>query len=936
VPLTPLFERERELAELSAAIEAVAAGTGRLVAIEAKAGLGKTRLLEAARDMGSRAGLEALTARGSELERDFPFALVRQLFQHRLVALSQATREALFEGASAARRALGIDSGAAPAPDTFAVLHGLYWITAAVAERNPLVLAVDDVHWSDPASLDYLRFLLPRLEELPVLVLVTSRPDEPDLPSEVEQLVSDSMARLIVPRALSRKATIALLAVELDSEPEPAFAATCHEVSGGNPFLLRELARTLATQAVAPRADKAGLVRELAPERVARMVVRRVSRAGSGAVAVAQALAVLGDGSATRLVAALAQLDVDATVRGSDALRAGATLDPGNSLRFIHPLVRNAIYMDLSVGARAVAHARAAALLRAEGASPERIATHLVASEAQGDRSTVETLLEAGTRALATGAPQSAVTYLTQALQEPPPSDLRARVLEPLISAATASADQAALARIESETFAELERDPSLYSWGLKLTLWMALSGRFDRAVPILERAIEVAVSANDIDRAFQLEAQLGMIALLTPAAVQVRLERYAGKIEADSPAGRLMAALEVRAAAANGTASEAAEAAKRALAKDGAIFAEESELVSPAMAVGVLVGADEIAAAQHGADRATAIARERGATLDLMRAANLQGVVAWGRGDLPAAEADMRQSVEIARLAGIQPAVLFQTGPLMEVLIERDELDAAEAALRAVGMADAPMPANAMFGMLLLFRGHLRFEQGRFGQAAEDFATLSDEEESIGLGWAPASGASPFAVRTLVALGEHTRARELAESAWTVVQGRGAPASISHVLRARAAVAEGKAAVELLESAVTVLDDSPRRLQRAHALSELGAALRSVGRDADARAPLREGLKLARRCGAVRLAKRMHAELSACGEKVGRYSPIGVESLSSKERRVAELAASGMTNRQIAQDLFVTVKTVEAHLSASYDKLGIGSRRQLAVALGG
>lgn len=103
-----------------------------------------------------------------------------------------------------------------------------------------------------------------------------------------------------------------------------------------------------------------------------------------------------------------------------------------------------------------------------------------------------------------------------------------------------------------------------------------------------------------------------------------------------------------------------------------------------------------------------------------------------------------------------------------------------------------------------------------------------------------------------------------------------------------------------------------------------------------DAREPLRQAFGLARRCGAARIAKRANSELEATGEKVRRYTPIGVESLTPSERRVADLAASGMTNRQIAQTLFVTVKTVEAHLSAAYDKLDIESRRQLPAALGG
>jgi DNA-binding NarL/FixJ family response regulator len=146
---------------------------------------------------------------------------------------------------------------------------------------------------------------------------------------------------------------------------------------------------------------------------------------------------------------------------------------------------------------------------------------------------------------------------------------------------------------------------------------------------------------------------------------------------------------------------------------------------------------------------------------------------------------------------------------------------------------------------------------------------------------------------------------------------------------------AEGSERLTTLEQAVAVLDGSPARLVRAEALADLGAALRRAGRRADARPPLREALELARRCSAAGLARRTADELAATGEKVRRYTPIGVESLTPSERRVAEMAASGMTNRQIAQSLFLTVKTIETHLAAAYDKLGIRSRHDLPAALG-
>jgi DNA-binding CsgD family transcriptional regulator/tetratricopeptide (TPR) repeat protein len=928
--LAVLLERESELAEFDAVLAEVKGGRGCAVSVEANAGLGKTRLLQEGRRASEHAGLTVLPARATEFERDFPFALVRQLFEGPLAARPPQEREALLEGARAACGALGLEANSDQTPDSFAVLHGLYWVTAGLAERGPLLLAIDDIHWSDAASLDYFGFLLPRLEELPVLLIATSRPDEPDSPEGLNRLLTDNLVRHLTPGPLSAEATNKLLEQELGRSPEWNFGAACHDVSGGNPFLLCELAHTLGEQGLKPVAESADLVRELAPERVARMVLTRIARLLPEAQAVARSLAILGEDNDLRLVAELADIDPEPTQRAADALRATAIFDAEPSLRFIHPLVRNAIYLDVPVGERERAHSRAATLLRDRNAGSERIATQLLASDARGERASVETLLEAGERALGTGAPRSAIAYLTRALQEPPPAELRAAVLGPLITAGIRVADHSLLASIEADVFAELKRDPSLRSrWAIMLTMWMAFGGRFEEAASMLTEGVEVAVSEGDMERAFQLEAQLSTIARLVPSLPEVHLERYTDQIDPDSPVGRLAAAMEVRSVMANaGSARDAVDAAKRTLGNDGIIFAEEPELVAAPVAVMTLVAADEMDAARYGAERALAIARERDATPDLARARFLNGFVAWGYGELANAEADLRQAVDLARLAVIVPAMVMYTPILSEVLIERDELEQAERELRATG----PMGENAPF--TLLVRVHLRFAQGRFEEAVDDFVTLSAQADEMGVGPGAVFTASRIAAHALVAVGEEARAREMAESMMVHAESWGVRSSRAHILSAIAATHKGAVGIEMLEEAVALLDGSPRRLGRAQILCELGAALRRDGRRVEARTPLREALKLARQCGAAGVAKRAHDELEASGETVRRYAPIGVESLTPSERRVAELAASGLTNRQIAQSLFVTVKTVEAHLSATYDKLDVESRKQLAAAL--
>jgi DNA-binding CsgD family transcriptional regulator len=210
-----------------------------------------------------------------------------------------------------------------------------------------------------------------------------------------------------------------------------------------------------------------------------------------------------------------------------------------------------------------------------------------------------------------------------------------------------------------------------------------------------------------------------------------------------------------------------------------------------------------------------------------------------------------------------------------------------------------------------------------------------------VGRGFAGLGGRNPAihawrsdAALALLALGDDRRARELADEELELARAWGAPRPLGRALRVAGLARGGDAGLALLGDAVDVLEPSPARLEHAKALVELGAGLRRANRRADARPPLRRGLELAMICGATPLSERAETELLATGARLGRIALSGVESLTPSERRVADLAASGASNREIAQALFVTVKTVEVHLSSAYRKLDIASRRELSGAL--
>ncbi len=309
-----LLEREEELAALDQTIAAGAAGSGRLVAIRGQAGMGKTRLLEYARAAAADAGLRVLSARGSPLERSFAFGVVRQLFEALLARGDAAEREEILEGSAAL--ALPVFEGhpqepaAQPGGDGgLSVLHGLYWLAANVAERRPLLIAVDDLQWCDTPSLEWLGYLVRRLEGTPIVAAVTFRPAEVEAdPVLVDELTDDPLSTLLRPSPLSVAAAGRLTEEVLGTAPDPEFTSACLAASGGNPLLLWELLEGLGAEGVAPVTTEVPRVQEIGPGAVSRSVRRRLSHLPRAAQSFARALAVLGDGTDLDLVAELAAL----------------------------------------------------------------------------------------------------------------------------------------------------------------------------------------------------------------------------------------------------------------------------------------------------------------------------------------------------------------------------------------------------------------------------------------------------------------------------------------------------------------------------------------------------------------------------------------------------------------------------------------------------
>jgi DNA-binding CsgD family transcriptional regulator len=330
--------------------------------------------------------------------------------------------------------------------------------------------------------------------------------------------------------------------------------------------------------------------------------------------------------------------------------------------------------------------------------------------------------------------------------------------------------------------------------------------------------------------------------------------------------------------------------------------------------------------------DAALAEAHRSGSIVEFAAVKAFRSQALLFRGDLAEAEAEAREALNARREYGLRLLDVY-IYLLAEALMEQGRLDEAADALPAAVEGEAP-PEDAPIHALRRTRARLRIRRGDVRGGLEALLAAGGDFEATG-GRNPAF--MPWrsdAALTLQQLGRRAEARPLAQEELELARTWGAPRALGAALRAAGLIEGGNEGLALLREAVEVLCESPAKLEHAKARTELGVALRRANRNAQAREHLRRAVELATICGASPVAARAEAELLATGARPRRIALSGVESLTPSERRVAEMAAEGPTNREIAQALFVTPKTVEVHLSHVYRKLGISSRSQLAGAL--
>jgi DNA-binding CsgD family transcriptional regulator len=938
--VSDLHDRETELALAARAIERAASSAGGTLVVEGPPGIGKTSLLAAIRRQADEAGMECLSATGLELETPFPFGVVGQLLELRVAGAPAHERAELLAGAARlAGPVFGLQSDGAPgrgaAPggaDSYPQLHGLYWLAVNLAARRPLLLLVDDAQWADEPSLKWLTYAAARLEDVPILLVLASRPPGHDEAGTVLDTLADTEGVTVArPSPLSAAAVAAIVRDALGGGASRRFCDACATATGGNPFLLRELCGELARAGVVPDDAAIARVREIGPDSVARSVRGRIAALPAPTLRVARAASVLGDRGDVADIGALLRLDQREVALALAALSDAGVLAPGGAVRFAHPIVRTAVYRSMPAADRAGAHARAARVLDRRDAPGDQVAGHLLQAQPDGDPWAVTTLRRAAAAALGHGAPAAAARYLARALDDADDPGGRRAILEELGVAESRAGDPTAIEHLR-EALDGSDRPDDRARLGLALGRALVVGGRVPEAVQLLAGLVESSPGLDD-DDVLRMESELVNASSLdsrSRAIAVARLSRFDPPPAGERPGERLLLGHLAHETVIRGDpATTGAELARRSL-HDGALLAEAGpESPTFYVAAWTLGLCEAMSEAIEALTAALRLARETGSVLGFALASCFRANVYQRHGLVREAEADARNAIAVTERGWHPLAVAF----LVDALVERGELQEAEAALEGIGML-GEIPELLVFQPLLYSRGELRIALGRTQAGVSDLLEAgrrsvdADERTPVFRGWRAA------AALALADLGRRDEADALIADELALARRFGGPRALGGALRAAGLLEDdGAGAVELLDEAVAVLEGSQARLGLARALVERGAR-RRAGDRRGALADLRNGMELASQCGAAALVERARRELVAAGSRLRRPPERGVETLSPSELRVARMAADGQSNREIAQALFVTLKTVEWHLSRAYRKLGVRSRESLAGAL--
>ncbi|MET9800382.1 AAA family ATPase [Streptomyces sp. NPDC006368] len=910
-------------------------GESRLLVVEGGPGHGRStaleRLVASAR---RRERMDAALVRCGREEASFDWGLVRQLLdalpwpagespvRNRLVLRDEHWFAAVREG------------------DPWETLQRLYWLIAERAAERPLVLAVDDVHWCDAPSLRLLGQLVRRLHQLPVLLAVSVDPAEW---SGAEQLLIDVVnapRRLRwSPPALGR-GEVAALAWEFLDDDGDAVVDACLDVTGGVPGLVVEALRTASRAPAGETPEDA--VRRCAPSEVATAALSRAAWHGEAAARALRALSVLRNPVPARQAARLLNLEPAESADTLALLERLGYLEVGPDGVLIGPeVLRRAVRARLSPSERHRAESLAARVLVGRPEALNEAAGHLLAVLPEGDARHVEILQASGRRMLAAGRYPYAARLLQRALEEPPADEDRAEILADLGLAELYRDPRSAVEHLRPAVAGAGSPQERLL-WTLRLTHALAITGQAAEGHRVLWAELERTPLRSGHELVRRAAAELFFLVLSDDDIARARHQSVGESDWTGAPRQKapLLPARAVRLSRAS-RALAGAFACRTSGELVGGIHDALSSGPEPTdessmgwLAIGsILLWADDLTAAERVFGRAAEEAERWNAPQPRYTALWLHALAAVNAGRLAEAR---RLTATAVGLARERPWDVWAAGPSIVAMRLAEECggEPAPAFGPLVGEPGGEFPRLWVADLALAGRGRLRVVEGDVSGGLADLLEAGRRLTAIGCLNPAMSPWRSAAALALARLGRADEAHPLADEEVRLARAWGAPRALAVALRRRGVLRGGDRGLADVEESLSLLADRRFPLESARTLLAQGGLHRSRRSHDPARDALTEAYRLAGQCEADRLAGRIREELLAVGGRPRVSRSGGPSPLAPAEWRVARLAANGATNQEIAEHLYLARRTVEAHLTSAYRKLGIRGRSQLPEAL--
>jgi DNA-binding CsgD family transcriptional regulator len=909
-----LVERDGQLSQLTRLFSSCQHGQGAIAVVSGPVAAGKSQLLYTFAGQAIQEGAVVLCASGSLAESSLPLGMLGQLLHNATMPADDEMPEVGEPSIASVLPALE-----AGEQERVAAMEQVREALLGVAQDRPMIIGIDDVHDADVFSLQCLLYCVRRIRSARVLVILTSTESRLERSTPFIELLRLPHCHRIRLHPLSEYGVATALSEHLDSRVAERSASAWHKASGGNPLLLRALIDDHQIPAGTPPEKQS--ISPLAGRSYRQAVLSCLKRDESGMLKVAHGLAILGDDSSPKLVGELTGMDPISVNESIHALESAGLLDAG---RFRHPHARVAVLASLAPEDRARMHLSAGRLLYNTGAAAIAVARHLIAADDVPGSWTSPVLREAARHALTDDRPELAVECLELADQVTSGGS-ESTAIKALLTAAEWRIDPARAQRhlpglVDALRVGTLNDRYVVVA--IRLLLW---HGQLDDVVAMLDHLAERARPAEEPPPAIR-----DWLKVLCPPLlphVQAPEREPVGALATPVEAAAATALSSVLSGDASGDGVSKAEQALESLRLD------DSSLEPIVTALLALVYADELAKATTWCDRFLEEATVREAPTWRAQLGAVRAEIALRRGDLPGADRHAWSALRQMSSAAWGVGIGLPLAGLIQASCALGKTEEAELAL------STPTPEallKSRYGLHYLYaRGRHHFSVNRFRAALNDFQTCGelmvawDMDLPAFIPWRSEAAAA------CLRIGSPARARQLVLAQMERPGAdRGRVRGIT--LRLLAATSELKNRTALLRESVDILGECGDRYELAHSLSDLSQAYQALKQLSWARSTLRLAAQAARECQAESLLDTIVATEDPAPSRSDQDASAaeGTIPLSDAERRVATLAARGDTNREIARRLYITVSTVEQHLTRVYRKLNVAGREDLAVRL--